>query len=504
MRVQVVRHLHRGPFAQLRERTDGRHLVAVAAAPERKRGAPVALARDGPVDVALEPPAEPAVAHVLRVPSDRGVQLEHAITHLGGADVPGRLGVVEQRGQAPPAVRVGVLVRLLAQHAPAGGEVVDQQAVGVLHELPLGQRDRRGEEPLAVHRVGGIQTVLARGAHVVLAECRGDVHNARAVLGGDEVAHHHHMTPRDEVERRRVLHPRELRCGHHPLDHRVVTHHRGHEGLGHHQPLVTGNHHRVVHRRVDGRGLVGGECPRGRGPHQQGQSVAGGELHVDGRVRDVLVPLRDLVAAQRRAAARAVRHHLVRLVHAAGVKEGGEAPPHALDVVGVHGAVGLGGVHPEPDALGEALPLVQVLAHRLAAAGIELGDAECLDLRLAADAQLLLHLELHGQAVAVPPRLTLDVAAPHGVEAREDVLEHPRQHVVGPRASVGRGWPLVEHVRVGAAAHLHAAPEHIALAPARQHAFLHGRPSGRGPHGLPATHAAALSPASKALTPLTT
>ena len=44
-----------------------------------------------------------------------------------------------------------------------------------------------------------------------------------------------------------------------------------------------------------------------------------------------------------------------------------ERPPHALDVLGVHRPVGVVGVDPEAEALGQALELVDVALHRLAA-----------------------------------------------------------------------------------------------------------------------------------------
>ena len=492
VRVELLAHLHHGVVAQRLERPDGRDLLAVVAAPERQRRAPVALAADGPVDVALEPAAEAAVLDVLGVPAHLLVERQHAVAHIGGADVPRRLGVIEQRRGAAPAVRVRVLVGLLAEHPAAALEVGDQLPVGVLHEHAHGLGHLVGEQALAVNRVGGIQPVLARGAHVVLAECRRQVHDSRAVLGGDEVAHHHDVPARDVPEWRLVRSTSQVGRRHGALHHGVVADHLGHKRLGHHQSLAIHVHHRVGGVGIDRCRLIGGKRPRRGGPHQERRAglVHQGEPHVDGRVGHVLVALGHLVAAQCGAASGAVRHDLVAFVHQALVEHGGQAPPHALDVVGVHGAVRLRGVHPEPDAIGQALPLVEVLAHRGPAARVELGDAVRLDLGLARDAQLLLHLELHGQAVAVPAGRALHVAAAHGVEPREDVLEHARQHVVRPRTAVCRGRTLVEHVRVGALAVVHAALEHIVVAPEREHALLHGRPLGGRPHGAPLAHAA--------------
>ena len=109
-------------LVQLGERADRLH-VLVRAAPHRQRRAPVALARQRPVDVALEPVAEAPVLDVLGVPVDRLVGGQQPVLDLAGGDVPGRLGVVEQRRAAAPAVRIGVLVasrRAAAGRARAG------------------------------------------------------------------------------------------------------------------------------------------------------------------------------------------------------------------------------------------------------------------------------------------------------------------------------------------------------------------------------------------------
>src|SRR3954447_475058 len=92
--------------------------MSFLAAPDWQRRAPVALARERPVDVALEPVAEAPVLDVLGVPVDALVLAQHRVAHGGGLHVPARLRVVEERSTAAPAVRVGVLV----------GDVLEQPA----------------------------------------------------------------------------------------------------------------------------------------------------------------------------------------------------------------------------------------------------------------------------------------------------------------------------------------------------------------------------------------
>src|SRR5262249_48937670 len=79
-------------------------------------------ARERPVDVVLEPFAEAAVLDVLGVPADRLVAGEQLVLVARGGDVPARLGVVEERRRAAPAVRIGVLVDLLAEGAAGAVE----------------------------------------------------------------------------------------------------------------------------------------------------------------------------------------------------------------------------------------------------------------------------------------------------------------------------------------------------------------------------------------------
>ena len=104
------------------------------------------------------------------------------------------------------------------------------------------------------------------------------------------------------------------------------------------------------------------------------------EQHVGRLVDDVAVDvgLAQLVAAQCGAAPGAVRDHLDVLVEEPLVPEVLEVPPHRLDVLGGEGPVGAVDVDPVADPLGQGLPLVDVVAHRLAAEPGELGDADLL------------------------------------------------------------------------------------------------------------------------------
>src|SRR5207302_655837 len=121
-----------------------------------------------------------------------------------------------------------------------------------------------------------------------------------------------------------------------------------------------------------------------------------------------------------------------------------ERPPHRFDVRGVKRPVGVLEVDPEPDSLRQAVPVLYVAQYLLAAARVELGDPEPLDVVLGGETQLLLERELHRQPVAVPASLALDVEPAHGPVAGEDVFEDAGQDVVGGGRPI-RGWrALVE------------------------------------------------------------
>ena len=149
-----------------------------------------------------------------------------------------------------------------------------------------------------------------------------------------------------------------------------------------------------------------------------------------------------------------------------------ERPPDGLHVLVREREVGVVGVDPEADPLGQLVPLVDVAQHGLAAAGVELGDAEALDVVLVGEAELLLDLELHRQAVAVPAGLARHVVALHRLVAREDVLEHAAQDVVRPGPPVRGRRALVEDERRGALAAADRLVEDVALAPALEHLLL--------------------------------
>ncbi len=470
-------------LTQLLEGPDADRLARVVA-PDRQRRAPVALAAQRPVDVVLQPAPEAAVLDVLGVPLDALVGRQQPVLDLRGRDVPGRLGVVEQRRAAAPAVRVAVEQPLGVVEAAAAAQVLDQVLVGVLDEAAGVRTDPLVVGAVGAHRIDHVQAVLGAEPEVVLAERDRGVDDAGAVLGRHEVARQHGVAlltvdlGAQEREGRLVAGADHVGPLEAVDDLRVLSEHAGHERLGQHLAVRAAD---VRQLGIDGDGGVGDQRPGRRGPDEQRVALAQdargpGDRVADehARVLDVLVAERHLVAGQRRAVARAVRDDLEALVEQLLVPQLAQRPPDRLDVVGVERPVRMLEVDPVADPLGQPRPVLQELEHGLAALLVELRDPVLLDLLLALDPELVLHGDLDRQAVAVPAALALGVEAAHRLVAREDVLEDARQHVVRTGAAVGGRRPLVEDIRRRALAAAHRLPVDVALAPALEDLLLEG------------------------------
>ena len=95
---------------------DGFHLAGLLADPDRQRRAPVALAREGPIDVGLQEIAEPAVLDVLGQPVDLALLASICVFELRRADEPTLARILDQRiFFGPPAERIVVQVLFLME-----------------------------------------------------------------------------------------------------------------------------------------------------------------------------------------------------------------------------------------------------------------------------------------------------------------------------------------------------------------------------------------------------
>ena len=142
----------------------------------------------------------------------------------------------------------------------------------------------------------------------------------------------------------------------------------------------------------------------------------------DGDFLNGLVALRDFVARESGAAARAVGDDLVALVEETLFVDRLERPPDGLDIVVVIGDVGVLHVRPVADGVAHGLPLALIFPNGFLAFFNERKDAVFLDLLLAVEAEALFDLQLDGQAVGIPARLAQHVIALHRAVAGDDVL----------------------------------------------------------------------------------
>ena len=392
--------------------------------------------------------------------------------------------------------------------------------VGVLREEAREGPAR--EAALQVDRLQEEQAVRAAQVVVVLAEGRRDVHDAGAVLHRNEVARQdaalgrglrvlqagvteaqHAVAPVAGLVEALVLHAHQRRPGQRAHDRRRCQPHllaveprlRQDQSL---PPVRFDDGVRLARR--DGQRRVARQRPGRRRPGDEvrlaGEAAQRGrqrlrqraKLDRDAGVRRVLlVAQRQLVARQRGLAARAVGRHAPRLVDQIAVPQRLEDPPDRLHVLGVEGDVGVVHVDPERDPVRQVAPLRHVAHHRFPAAPVELGDAEGLDLGLGVQAQLPLHLQLHGQAVRVPARLAGGAVAAHRLVAREEVLVDAREDVVHAGRAVGRGRALVEAEQLAGRPLRDGALEDAALAPEVALALLHIEVGHGAAHGREST-----------------
>ena len=492
-------------FAQLDQLLTGADdvLVAALADPHRQGRAPVALAGERPVDDVVQEVAEAAVLDVLRHPVDGLVVGHQLVVHGGHLDEPAAARVVDQRGVAAPAEGIVVLEHRRGDQLAFAFQLLQDDGIGLLDEgaLPGGLLAHLA---LGRDQLEHGDVVVAAHARVILTEGGGDVHDAGTVGHGD-------VAVGDDLPGvARVGHV--AQCSHLEVEQRLIfdAHQRtaGEGGL-------VGNLNALAQNLLDQRvahddgaalvvelrvGLVGVDAQRhvaGQGPGGGGPCVNVGvllildlEAHHGGAFLHQLVALGDLVAGEGGAAAGAVGNDLVALVQQALLADLLEAPPLGFDVVVLIGDVGILHVAPEADAVGHLLPHALVLPHGFLALPDEGLQAVLLDLLLAVQAQLLLDLQLDGQAVGVPAGLAQHVLALHGLIARDQILDGAGLDVADVGLAVGRRRAVKEGEGVLTLAQVDALFEDLVFFPELQNLLLAGKEVHRGGNFL--KHAALL------------
>ena len=427
-------------------------------------------------------------------PVDLLVGGQESVPDVGDLHEPGRDCLVDDWRVGPPAVRVVVLVGVVADDLAGLLEVADDLRVGVEDVQAGPPPDLVGEPSLVVNRdhpsdrdAGGLADDL-----VVLAETGSHVDDAGAVRGIHEVGA---QDPEgvgplgEEVEHRGE-----------GSAHQVASGERAHlggvlqlggvavNGVGaqHEHRAVGGLAQRVGDVGPDGKGEVRWQGPwSGRPRHDpHGSRVAVGRCQVEGhRDRRVLagtggIVEADLEVGQRGLGSPGVRHYPVRLVDEALVPELLERPHDRLHVGEVHGLVVVLEVDPPGLPGDRLLPLSGVAEHRLPALGVEAADAVVDDVGPSGDREFLRGLHLGGQPVAVPAEPAVHPLAAHRPVAGDHVLHVAGEQVAVVGQAVGEWWAVEEDELVVDRAGLDGGAERALGLPAGQNPFLDGREVG--------------------------
>ena len=319
-------------------------------------------------------------------------------------------------------------------------------------------------------------------AAVILTERGRDVDDARTVGQGDIIVGDDAVAlPAAEADRQveqRLIFRADERAAVKPAeDLRILAQHGGDQRFRHDvDAVVRGAHAHIRFVGVHAQRNVRGQRPRRGRPREDSdvRLVLQEEARDGGRLLHVLIALRDLMARERGAAARAVRDDLIALVEQALLVDGLERPPLGLDIVVVVGDVRVLHIRPVAHAVGHVLPLALVFPDGFFALLDERLDAVFLDLLLAVEPQQLFHLQLDRQAMRVPARLAQHIVALHRAVARDDVLDAAGEDMADMRLAVRRRRAVVERIGGRALAQLDALFKHPVFLPECQH-FLFAR-----------------------------
>ena len=296
--VQLLQPLEArgGSLAQFLARGDDVH-VPVRAEPERQRQAPVALARDAPVAHVAQPVLH-ALAEVRGRPLDRVVGVDHRLADLVAADEPLVDDAEDQLRPAAPAVRIAVLVGLLAQEPAAALEVLDDEVGHLVRAVARELAVALDEEPRFVDGHEHGQLLALADLEVLGAAARRDVDDPRALVHGDVGIADHPVGDlglrRQVVEAGDVGASDQLSAAHAADDARVGPEDRAAAIPGHDVALSADVHPDVLGVGPDRRCDIGRQRPRRRRPDDQrlAGDVREAEAHVQRGVDDVAVGIR--------------------------------------------------------------------------------------------------------------------------------------------------------------------------------------------------------------------
>mmetsp|Transcript_47411 Transcript_47411/g.140001 ORF Transcript_47411/g.140001 Transcript_47411/m.140001 type:complete len:618 (+) Transcript_47411:1198-3051(+) len=427
---------------------------------------PGPLTRDAPIVAALD-----HRAHAVRVALRNELDLVHCrqdvLPEAINAGEPLR-GRAEDDGLlAAPVVRVLVAVGLLEEQCAPLREQLADLPIGILEHVgahKARQSDLLSEPAGVVHRRSDLQPILQAHHVIVSAMPRGRVHQSSARLRGDVVTAQHHGRL-DTGDGMRVLQPLQ----HLALE--LSLHgHLGAEELGElgHEPArrdqvaslaslllrPRGLDQRVVQRRVHGNATIGRDGPGRRGPDGNLQVLSGhpgllerrGHLadalegHVD-RGRDVSLGVLQLCLSQCRAGRGRPVDGLPAPVDVTSADHLLEDPQLRSLILRQQREIGI--VELAPDAVTlEGLALL--LDSRACELGSLLAKSDGREGFPLIALHGLQHLQLNGQAMAIPARDISHLVALHRLELVDDILQDLVQGVAHVEGAVRVRWPVMK------------------------------------------------------------
>ncbi len=397
-------------------------------------------------------------------------------------------------------MRVAVHQPAVRQQRAVGAQRLDHGLGRLEHVQPAEQRQLGRVEAVLADRVRHLEAVPRAELEIVGAVRGRDVHEARALLGGDEIGRQHRPLDLVAAAVQRMAHDRAGKLGAFQLGDDASAHDPGRardlvlQRGGDQQPLADAREralarlldleHPVVELVAIGHGAVARDGPGRRGPdHRRGavqrrvRCAHHRKAHGD-RGRGMVVIL-DLGIGERGLLDHRPHHRLLAAVELAGQQELRElAEDPGLGRIG-HGGVGTVPVADHAQALELAALDVDPVLGELAAFLAELGDRHGVLVEPFL-AIALLDLPLDRQAVAVPARHVDGVQAQHLLAAIDHVLQdlvEGRAHV---QVAVGVGRPVVQDEFLAARGRLALAPVEVEPRPALQELRLTRRQV--GPH----------------------
>ena len=400
-----------------------------------------------------------------------------------------------------------LVLRHTGQRTIACTQVTQNRQIRIEHILTLVIRAQRRELTARVKHVHTLDALGIERVHIVLA-VRSLMHEARTfdgidVIGGENLIA---FRPRNltlggmlvasEIREDRIVAPT-LHLGTLELAHDLIVLAKL-LGIGAEQrlaqieflagePAFGRTYFDIVDVGADHDGEVGRNGPRGGGPEYGVGVFLVAQLHGHGHggVLTVLVHVgvhTQLVCGKRRLILRAIRQHTVALIGQALVIQLLEGPHHGFHVRNVQGLVAMLEIDPARLTVHVVLPLIGVLEHGGTAGVVELVDADFLDLVDGVDAQFLLRLELGRQTVRIPAEHAVDLAALHGLVARNHILGIAGQQMAIMRQTIGERRTVEENEFILAVISgwttLDGLGEGIVLLPIVKHGLLQLREAG--------------------------